>query len=558
MDLSGQRVNAISSAEDVVGTNAISLALMSNKPESVFRYEHFISLAHVYYCLAVPFHNRKGEIVGVILIVCQEINQLNFAAFNIAICCAQICTALCSYLDNENEFIIDNKKLNKIIQNIPQGLVHVDHKNVIKYYNQRVLEILNISHQKKVLQNYISTFSNYEGYKNADVIMDKSSSPTPFFVTTKEIEGKSKDQKDRLIIIDHSERILKLKQFITKTRETIDTDTFDKIIGKDKNLLMAKQIALQSAKTSYPVLIYGESGTGKELFAQAIHNASLRSNHPFVPVNCGAIPSELVESVLFGYEPGAFTGALKNGKKGFLEAASGGTLFMDEIESMPMHVQVALLRALSERKIQTVGGTKEKLIDVRIISASKKNLLEESDVGRFREDLFYRLSTITINLPPLRERSDDISLLAQHFIDKINSQIDSHQITAKEDYLNALRYHYWRGNIRELENVIARSILSMGEGEKELNFKHLPEIIQKAYIYKRTRDRLLTSEIVKKDARNILSIGEEILIETTLMHFHYNMKETTLALGISRKTLYNKIHSNEKLYKKIKDRIEDS
>jgi len=539
IDFSGKRLEAINVAEHVAGTNSVCFALKSNEPEIVMGYEHFISLAHVYYCLAVPFHNRNGETIGAVVIVCQERKQLNSLALSFAMFCAQMCTVCFSYFHDENEFRIDDKGLNRIIKNIPQGLVYIDYRNVMTYYNQKALEILNISkdqNQKTELKKYVS-----------------NGLPKSLLVTTKEIEGKSKQQRDRLIIIEDPDWISKLYEFKKTPREINSTSAFDKIIGKNNKLLKAKHTAYKTAGTSYPVLIYGESGTGKELFAQAISDASLRNNQPFVPVNCGAIPSELVESVLFGYEPGAFTGALKNGKKGLMEVASGGTIFLDEIESMPMHVQISLLRALSEGKIQTVGGTKEKRIDVRVIAASKRNLLEEADSGRFREDLFYRLSTIIIDLPPLRERTDDIALLVQYFIDKINCKIDNKLITVKEDYIDPLRYYYWRGNIRELENVISRSILIMGESEKELTYNHLPENIQKAYIYKSTKERLASSEILKERTDNILDIGEEILIESTLTRYHNNLIKASLALGISRKTLYNKIHKNKNLYKKIKD-----
>jgi transcriptional regulator with GAF, ATPase, and Fis domain len=215
------------------------------------------------------------------------------------------------------------------------------------------------------------------------------------------------------------------------------------------------------APTAARVLIYGENGTGKELVARQLHELSSRSHAPFIEVNCAAIPSELIESQLFGHEKGAFTSAIKQ-RKGDFELAHGGTLFLDEIGDMSLSAQAKVLRALQENKITRVGGEKEIAVDVRIIAATNKNLKEEIDKNRFREDLYHRLSVILIQVPPLRERTDDIPLLTQHFISLSSQKMGKAEPAISEAALTELQKYQWSGNIRELHNAVERLIILGG------------------------------------------------------------------------------------------------
>lgn len=228
---------------------------------------------------------------------------------------------------------------------------------------------------------------------------------------------------------------------------------FNDIIGSSDIIRQKKREAVQASKTNFSVLITGESGTGKEVFARAIHYASARSHRPFVSVNCAAIPSELLESELFGYEEGAFTGAKKGGRKGKFILADGGTIFLDEIGDMPLVMQAKLLRVLQEREVDTVGGSKPVPVDIRVISATRKNLEQMIREGSFREDLYYRLNVINISLPPLRERREDIPLLAGHYMEMLNREYNNNVIITREA-VEILCSHRWRGNVRELDNVI--------------------------------------------------------------------------------------------------------
>jgi two-component system response regulator PilR (NtrC family) len=247
------------------------------------------------------------------------------------------------------------------------------------------------------------------------------------------------------------------RQNLAFKRDAASRNSLDNIIGKSPAIEKLKATIRTVAPTGSTVLIYGESGTGKELVARAVHACSTRSGEPFVSINCGAFPETLLESELFGYVKGAFTGASQN-KRGLFEVASGGTIFLDEISEMSPSMQVKLLRVLQERSIRPVGGTQESPIDVRVIAATNKDLRDMVAAGTFREDLFYRVSVIPLNVPPLRERRDDIDLLAHHFLKKYATAAQKSILRIGEDSLRSLRSHEWPGNVRQLENTIERAV----------------------------------------------------------------------------------------------------
>jgi DNA-binding NtrC family response regulator len=233
---------------------------------------------------------------------------------------------------------------------------------------------------------------------------------------------------------------------------------FTEIVGKGQRMIELQQIIAKVADAPSTVLIQGESGTGKELVATALHEKSSRRERPFIKINCAAIPRELVEAELFGFEKGAFTGAVQS-KPGRFELADGGTLFLDEIGEIPIEMQVKLLRAIQESEFERVGGVKTTRVQVRLIAATSRDLTREISAGRFREDLFYRLNVVPLQLPPLRERREDIPLLVEHFRQKYNARLKKSVERIEDDALAALSGYSWPGNIRELENVLERTIL---------------------------------------------------------------------------------------------------
>jgi transcriptional regulator with PAS, ATPase and Fis domain len=305
---------------------------------------------------------------------------------------------------------------------------------------------------------------------------------------------------------------------------------FKDIIGESPVMQETLEKAKRFAKGPSTILVLGESGTGKELFAQAIHNASDRKNGPFVSVSCGAIPGELIQSELFGYVEGAFTGAKRGGRSGKLELASGGSIFLDEIGEMPLHLQVNLLRVLEERAIVRVGDNKVIPVDVRIIAATNRSLYEEVSKGRFREDLFYRLNVISIIIPPLRERTGDVTLLTQHFVDRISRKVGKHVRNIEPAVFATLEGYRWPGNVRELANALEYAI-NMVQGE-DLLLAHLPPYLKKKQAEK----------FVPEDFDIIpLDLMEKKAIQNALVYFAGNITKVANALGIGRNTLYDKM-----------------
>jgi PAS domain S-box-containing protein len=318
--------------------------------------------------------------------------------------------------------------------------------------------------------------------------------------------------------------------------------TFDQIIGKNGGLKEVIYVAGKVAESDLPILITGESGTGKELFSQAIHNKSSRNDRPFIPVNCAAIPSALLESELFGYGEGAFTSAKKGGKTGIFEIANHGTIFLDEIGDMSYDLQAKLLRVLQEKKIRRVGETIERDIDVRVIAATHRDLQQLVKKNQFREDLFYRLNVIRLHIPPLRERSEDIPDLVDSLIQSsaTHSPADSSIYTIDEQTLRYLQSYKWPGNVRELKNVIDYATC-MVEGT-EIKFQHLPELM-----IKQEKNFLFSTQKQSESSQTLQEVMEETerkFIQETLSKFGNDIEEKKKAakkLGLSLATLYNKI-----------------
>ena len=268
------------------------------------------------------------------------------------------------------------------------------------------------------------------------------------------------DVNELRLLLRNVKKKLELEQKLAEEKE----EKFQDLIGKSPAIKIVKETIEKIAPYDINVLITGESGTGKEVVAKTIHKLSKRKDKPFVAINCASLPADLLESELFGYKKGAFTGATSD-KKGLIEEANGGTLFLDEIGEMPMSLQAKLLRFLEERKIRPLGSTKEIEVDVRIISATNRNLEEEIEKGNFREDLYYRLSTIIIKIPPLRERKEDIPLLAEHFLKEFQEKYGKRFEKISQDFLDFLMKYEFKGNIRELRNLLEKAVILSEGGE---------------------------------------------------------------------------------------------
>ncbi len=312
----------------------------------------------------------------------------------------------------------------------------------------------------------------------------------------------------------------------------------DDMVGKSPAMQTLFQTIQNVAKTDATVLILGESGTGKELVAKAIHRLSPRDSRRFIDINCGAIPRELLENELFGHERGAYTGADKR-YIGCCERANGGSLFLDEISEMDPSLQVKLLRFLQERQFTRVGGLEPIKVDVRIIAATNRNLQELASKNEFREDLFYRLNVVAIALPPLRERREDIPLLAQHFLEKYTQKNEKIFLDFSPEAMEALLQYEWPGNIRELENTIERAVVL--HNDTKIKWQHLPDGMRKK---ERTAIPLLFSTPMHKmDAEKILplTLVERYAIEAALKACTGNVAHAAKVLKIGQATLYRKI-----------------
>jgi transcriptional regulator with PAS, ATPase and Fis domain len=310
--------------------------------------------------------------------------------------------------------------------------------------------------------------------------------------------------------------------------------TIDSIAGISESMKSLRQEALKAAATHLPVLITGESGTGKELFAQAVHHASPRKLYPFVRINCATIPRDLLESELFGYEPGAFTGARPAGKPGKFELAHGGTVFLDEIGDLPLEMQPKLLRVLEEREVERVGGTAPVRVDFRLIAATNQNLEEMVLTGRFRKDLLYRLNAIWLNIPPLRERRKDIIPLSLHILKEVVIDVPRVPITIDREAENALRQYNWPGNVRELSNILERQAFSL-DGNV-IRLKDLPlKLTSDSKNHKKQDSQTLA-------LKKILEKAEREAIVEAIAAANGNKALASRLLGIHRTLLYKKMN----------------
>lgn len=337
-----------------------------------------------------------------------------------------------------------------------------------------------------------------------------------------------------------------LKYYKTKVQpELTSKHQFSDLIGTSETFLSAKKLSERISNSNSSVLLIGESGTGKELFAHSIHEESHRAGMHFVAINCSSIPEHLLESELFGYEEGAFTGAKRGGKKGQFELADNGTLFLDEIGDMPLSMQSKLLRVLQEKEIHRVGGQKAIPVDVRIIAATHRDLEKMVEEGKFRQDLYYRLNVIKIEIPPLRERKEDIGLISNALLRKLEGKFFRRGLELSPEVKEKLMQHNWPGNIRELENVLERSI-NVLDGQT-IKVSHLPLYLREQAKEPAADKKVIGSEensdfssLPLQPLKDTLALVEKKAIEKALSVANGNKLEAAKLLGISKTNLYDK------------------
>ena len=532
---------------ETLGTNAAGLSLHLRQPVQVFGPEHYNVHLHNLNCSATPIYAPGEKLVGALNILSYATPQ-NRQTLGLTTSIALAIENQLALTRTVKSLGSSNARLKSIMEYLPQGVISVNGAGEIEQYNTRALEMLsipvkdNLKRRLNRIKDLLASLPWTEDGRlkpEPEYKLQVNSHKKNFLVDA--IVAENDDGK--LVLIEDSGRIMSL----SAVQASRTSYTFDDITGQCEPIKQARKLASIVAATDSSVLLVGESGTGKELFAQAIHAASKRSRYPFVAINCGAIPADIIESELFGYEAGAFTGAREAGKPGRLETASGGTLFLDEVEAMPLSFQVKLLRAFSSRSIVRVGGVEEIPIDLRIVSASKVDLLEEINQRRFREDFYYRIATFPIQIPALHERGGDIRLLTCQFLRQVSAEYGIETCRADDSFFAALEAYRWRGNVRELRNSIERAVL-MGGGEPMLTSKDLPEQMS---------DLLLTKTVqgeVEKQLRagkerdgSILRIAEEAAISMILKEEQGNIARTSRRLGVARSTLYQKIRASHSL-----------
>ncbi|WEG12955.1 sigma 54-interacting transcriptional regulator [Pullulanibacillus sp. KACC 23026] len=440
-----------------------------------------------------------------------------------------------------------------LLQAVEDAVTVVDQNGIVLSWNKSAEKLYQCD-QEEIIGKPITDFFKEESLmlmntlKNGTIIehqYNQSRSDVHVLVSTRPIEI-NKQQVGGLSVERNINDLVRLNEglasqtaYIQALEQKIDTinanDPFHKIKGRSPELLSAITLAKKVARTDASVLINGESGVGKELFAQAIHKASSRAKKPFVDLNCGAIPASLFESELFGYEKGAFTGAAREGKQGKFDLAKGGTLFLDEIGELPLDLQVKLLRVLQERDYYRVGGTKAIPFDVRIIAATNRNLEEMISEGTFRQDLYYRLNVVSIQIPPLRSRIEDIPELVQLFVQEFSNKYHRPIPTIAPEVMYTFLHHPWGGNIRQLRNTIEHMIILADEDG--IHPHHLPNNLLMNGRKSPTQPEALPIELAPQRG----DLEELKTIQQALEKTYGNKSAAAKMLGISRVTLYNKI-----------------
>jgi PAS domain S-box-containing protein len=522
-------------SEAAKGTNAIGTAIVERRPVQIYAWEHYCKPHHFLTCSAAPIFDPEGELIG-ILDISGDYRVANSHTLGMVV-------AVVNAVENQLQLLRATGRLysayrysNALLEHMSDGLISIDTNGIITEINAKGAALFGVNparakgrHVEQVCSArtpMLKILSDGEEYENREIIIEK--------VGRKIYSSASLLRDDAGAVIGAVAVFREMDTHQAPKRPTVVRShcyTFDDIVGESPALACAKQWALLAADSPSTVLINGESGTGKELFAQAIHSASPRRELQFIALNCAALPENLIESELFGYEEGAFTGARRGGQAGKFEVADGGTIFLDEIGDMALSVQAKLLRVIQEKRVSRIGSCREKQVDIRIIAATNKDLQAEVTKGNFRQDLYYRLNVLGMRIPALRERAGDLGLLMHHLVHKLGLKLGKSELLIEAGFLRKIESHSWPGNIRELENALERAIIRSGTqgflSSDLLDFDCAPEPTAPA----ESKPSAITS----------LRDSEKRLISEALSLYDGNIQKASAQLGIGRNTLYRKI-----------------
>jgi PAS domain S-box-containing protein len=519
-------------SEAIKGTNAIGTCLVEGKPIQIFAREHYCQSNHFLTCLASPIFNPDGILLGAIDIT-GDYKAHNPHTLALVVAAVNAIENQLRLHKATNKLYMAYKFSNTLLESTTDGIISIDTNGIISHINSSGAKILGMNpkdsigkHLETVFKKssmILQTLSSGSEYKEQEIVVDEFGKKLSHSVTP------LRDDLGNPIGTLAVFKEVKEKHLSKKNLAPMAKYVFEDIFGESETVSKAVQWAKIASRSPSTVLLNGESGTGKELFAQAIHNGSSRKDRPFIAINCAALPETLIESELFGYEEGSFTGSKKGGQIGKFELANGGTIFLDEVGDIPLFTQVKLLRVIQEKKISRIGSANEIMVDIRIIAATHKDLKEEVHKGNFRKDLYYRLNVININIPPLRERMDDLPLLARHFVNKLSTKLGKKNIAIADNFIEKIKSYNWPGNIRELENAIERAI----------NLVEDKETITSDFLLFDNSPPARNEEKVT-EIKSLKEIEKDTIINA-LNLYKGNILKVSAKLGIGRNTLYRKI-----------------
>lgn len=567
--------------EEQQGSNALALALQESFPMQLDGAMHYRAALQQLYTAAAPVHDLMGHALGVLAGVGRHENCHPHTLGMIAAAAQAMSNQLQMqvWLSNANDLL---SELKVILQTLPEGVLLLRRDGVISQMNAPAGTMLGLAPAKATGRRLrdvlpvptllLQALATQQQLADEEIVFDTVHGRVTCLCSLKPISSYRPETglehivgssgivlsepvvPDGFVMLLRSiERVQKLVTRITGARARL---TFANVVGESAALKEALRLARLAAKSNSTVLLQGETGTGKEIFAQSIHNGSARAEGPFVAINCAAIPRELINTELFGYEGGSFTGADRQGRSGKFEQAHGGTLFLDEIGDMPLELQATLLRAIETRTIVRIGGQRVIPADVRIIVATHKELREEVQRGTFRSDLFYRLHVLTIHIPALRERADDLPLLVQYFLRRQGRML-GRSFAITPDALVAMQRHAWPGNVRELENMLERVTYLMPGNT--ITFDDLPIEFQQSVAHTEPAQHVSSSstqlsspqhsrqgvsEPANGPTRALREQSTSAEIQAIVQALHDSNDHTAQAatlLGISRTTLWRKM-----------------
>lgn len=524
-------VPGASMAENCIGTNAMGTVLVEKIPMQLVADDHFIKCYHRWTCSCAPIKDPDGKIIGT-LDLTGNTDFVHPHTLGMVVAAAHALENMLGVHNYQKKLIQSKTNIEQMLNAIPAGVISTDLSGNILFLNNELLSLFGFdrhnAYQKKIWEffegwnNVRSTLLHNQSFLDEDVNVFANKNTVQLNLSAYPIYNVNNELDEIVFVFKDVKKVRKLADRIMGRKAVY---TFDKIITQNSHFQDVLDFCKKISDSKSSILITGESGTGKEIIAQSIHNYSSRKNDSFIAVNCGAIPKTLIESELFGYVEGAFTGAKRSGSAGKFEIADGGTLFLDEIGEMPLDMQTNLLRVIEEAYITRVGSSTPIPVNVRIISATNRDLQKEVENGNFRKDLYYRLNVLPIHLPPLRERKDDIPLLIHYFMNNLSIRLNKKPIHIPHEYMERIIHYPWHGNIRELENFV----------ELIINTERLPLQFE--------MNKQLSSEVFIHHEEHQLSLSEmeKVHISEVLLKNNFNIQKSASILGITRGTLYRKI-----------------